>query len=250
MFERHTLLEIARNAKLLLRQPRTFVQYVAKVLQPTQRFYRRRFAQSLEDWLAYHQRQVVFEQCSWMGVKTLKNPLDVWVYQEIVHRVQPDVIVEIGSAAGGSTLYFAQLCDLLGKGAVISIDIDRSNYHVSHPRITTLTGHSSSPELVAQVYERCVGKTTLVIHDGDHHKPQVLRDLRAYADLVSLHSYLIVEDGIVDLFRLRDGFWGLKDGPLAAVEVFLREDPRFAVDHACERYLLTYNPRGYLKRIR
>ena len=250
MIDRNTFAELARSAGLLFRQPRTYLQYAAKVLQPAQRSYRRRFQMDLEGWIAYHQRQVVFDQCSWMGVRTLKNPLDVWIYQELIHRIQPEVIVEIGSASGGSTLYFAQLCDLLGKGAVISVDIDRSTYQVSHARITTVTGNSSSPEVVAQVYELCAGRTALVIHDGDHHKPQVLRDLRAYADLVSLNSYLIVEDGIVDLFRLRDGFWGLEDGPLAAVEVFLRDDPRFVVDQACERYLLTYNPRGYLKRVR
>lgn len=250
MLDRHTLVELGRNLSLAVRQPRTFLQYATKILQPTQRSYRRRFALSLEAWLAYHQRQVVFEQCSWMGVRTLKNPLDVWIYQELIHRVQPEVIVEIGSAAGGSTLFLAQLCDLLGKGQVLSIDIDRTNYHVEHPRITALTGDSASPAIVTQVQAHCLGKTVMVIHDGDHHKPQVLRDLQAYADLVSLDSYLIVEDGIVDLFRLRDGFWGVQDGPLAAVEVFLRADHRFEVDPACERYLLTYNPRGYLKRVR
>lgn len=250
MIDRYTIGELLRNAGLLLRQPRTFLRYAARVLRPTNRAYRQRFQISLEEWIAYHQRAVVFDQCSWMGVRTLKNPLDVWIYQELLYRLQPDVIVEIGSASGGSTLFFAHLCDLIGKGQVISVDIDRSNYHVEHPRITPVTGDSASPEVVGRVRAMCIGKSVLVIHDGDHHKPQVLRDLQAYADLVSLNSYLIVEDGIVDLFRLRDGFWGLADGPLAAVETFVRHDQRFVVDTDCERYLITYNPKGYLKRVR
>ena len=62
-----------------------------------------------------------------MGVRAIKNPFDCWIYQEIITEIRPDVIVEIGSAAGGSTLYLAHLLDLLGHGSVVSIDINRIN---------------------------------------------------------------------------------------------------------------------------
>jgi cephalosporin hydroxylase len=204
----------------------------------------------LKQWLIYHQDEIVLDKCYWMGVRALKNPLDAWIYQEIIYEVQPDRIIEIGSAEGGSTLYFAHLLDLVGKGKVLSIDIDRANYHVHHERIVTLTGDSSSPEILSRVSEFCEGKSVLVVHDGDHRKEQVLKDLKNYSKFVSVNSYLIVEDGIIDLFKPGDGIGSEGEWALAAVEQFLRENRNFVVDTERERYILTYNPRGFLKRIR
>ncbi len=214
------------------------------------RAYYDRFAGSLSDWLAYHQRAVVFDQVTWMGVPTQKNVLDCWIYQEILHAVRPDVVVEIGSNTGGSTLFLANMLDLLCGGVVVSVDIDRTAYRVTHPRIVTVTGDSASPEVVGQVRALCAGKRTLVIHDGDHFATQVAKDLEAYAPLVSVGSYLIVEDGIVDVTEIGGDYIRPGEGPLVAAEDFLAAFPEFVVDEERERYLLTYNPRGYLKRVR
>jgi len=208
------------------------------------------FGMSLKQWFLYQQRNIIFDKCHWMGVRAIKNPLDAWIYQEIIYGVKPDVIIEIGSAEGGSTLYFANLLDLLGKGIVISIDIDRTKYHIEHGRITIITGDSSSPETISKVSNLCKDKYVLVIHDGDHRKENVLKDLRSYSTFVSVNSYFIVEDGIADLFQAGDGIGMFEDGPLKATEEFLTENHNFIVDKECERYILTYNPKGFLKRIR
>ena len=212
--------------------------------------YRHRFQMNLGQWLLYHQRQVVFDKCHWMGVKAYKNPFDAWIYQEALYDVKPDVVIEIGSAEGGSTLYLAHLLDLLGGGIVVSIDIDRSKFSVKHERIVTLTGDSSSGDMIAKVSAICQGKKVLVIHDGDHRKDPCLKDLRAYSKFVTLNSYLIVEDGIIDLSTPGDGIGTLEPGPLAAIQQFVSENPHFVIDEDRERYLLTYNPRGFLKRVR
>lgn len=212
--------------------------------------YDARWRASLRAWLAYHQREVVFDRCRWMGVRVLKNPLDLWIYQELLHRVRPDRLVEIGSYEGGSTLFFAHLFDLLGHGAVISVDRDRAPFVVRHPRIVEVTGDCAAPETVAKVAELCRGHKVLLVHDGEHAREVVLRDLRLYADLVAVGSYLIVEDGIVDLFPAGGAFGRLAAGPLEAIEAFLAERPDFRPDESCERYVLTYNPRGFLRRIR
>lgn len=206
---------------------------------------------SLRDWALRHQREVM-ENTSWMGVPMRKSPLDAWIYQELTHRVRPTVIVEIGSWAGGSTLYFAHLLDLLGAGTVLSIDVNRERYVAKDPRIVELTGSSADPEIVQAAHERCIGQRTLVIHDGDHGREPVLADLRAYADVVSVGSYLVIEDGILDLYPVGSELHPAKfpEGPLLAVEDFLAEDDRFEVDPDCERYLLTWNPNGYLRRTR
>ena len=211
--------------------------------------YHRKYKKNLREWLVFHQKEIVFKQVKWMGTQILKNPLDIWVYQEIVYEVKPDVIVEIGSKYGGSTKYFANLLDLLDNGIVVSIDIDRSKYHLEHKRVHVFTGDSASPEIIAAVARLCQDKTVLVIQDGDHRKQQVLKDLENYAPLVTNGSYYIVEDGIVDLFHFGDGL-GFKDpGPLAAVEEFLATHSEFIVDKEKERYMLTYNPNGFLKRV-
>ncbi len=212
--------------------------------------YHRLYSLTLREWLLHHQEKIVFTEVTWMGLPAWKNPLDAWIYQEIVHEVKPDVIVEIGSRYGGSTRYFADLLDIMGNGVVLSIDIDRSLYRCRHDRVRALTGSSSDPAILDDARSLCREKRVLVIQDGDHRKAQVLEDLENYGPLVSPGSYFIVEDGIVDLFHAGDGLGFEEEGPLAAVEEFLSRNSDFVVDDSRERYLLTYNPRGFLKRVR
>jgi cephalosporin hydroxylase len=244
--------------KLLLKAPKLLLRgdkdklfgQIQKLLKPVPKDYSRKFKMRLNQWLLNHQKNIVFDKCHWMGVKAFKNPFDSWIYQEIIYGVKPDIIVEIGSAHGGSTLYLANLLDIIGKGQVISIDIDRTNYNVKHDRIIEVTGDSSAPETFEKVSRLCQGKATLIFHDGEHSKEHVLKDLNAYSRLVSKGSYFIVEDGIVDLFKPGDGIGTYVEGPLAAVEIFMENNPDFIVDAERERYILTYNPKGFLKRVR
>jgi len=206
---------------------------------------------TLAGWLDYHQREVVFEKVSWMGIPTLKNVMDLWIYQELLHKVRPDLVIEMGSFQGGSTLYLAQLLELMGAGEVVSVDIDHSRFAARHPRIKMLTGSTRAPETQARLRELAAGRRVMIIHDADHARDTVLADLETYADLVSVDSYFIVEDGVVDLFApdtLLGGALG-GPGPLPAVREFLKRDRRFVVDRECQRYHLTYNPDGFLKKI-
>ena len=255
--------------KLLLQHPGTFFSKVFRALRwplcdpltffkeasarasrPMKEEYAKRFSMTLKDWMTCHQKEIVLKKCYWMGVRTLKNPLDMWIYQEIIHEVKPEIIIEIGSAEGGSTLYFANMLDLLGKGQIISIEIDRTTYTIEHPRIITLTGDSSSRGIVEKTSRLCSGKRVMVIHDGDHHKDQVLKDLDAYSGLVSVNSYFIVEDSVIDIFNPGDGVGTLWSGPLEAIEEFLSKNTDFVIDEERERYILTYSLKGFLKRVR
>ena len=173
-------------------------------------------------WLLDHSYKGVMAERTWMGVRTLKNPLDAWVYQEIVWETKPETIVELGSQSGGSALFFAHLLDAVGAGRVISVDVQRHNFVAEHPRIELVTGDTRSAEVVAAVRSRCTGRTML-IHDADHHGQVVLEDLRNYGPVVSAGCYLIVEDGLSEVLG------GLKPGPLWASERFLAENPEF--DH-------------------
>lgn len=238
---------VSQALRLLVHNPQEFFQRLVWAFGPLVKDpeYRRRWSCSLTSYFVQQHRDVFFQQGSWMGVRSLKNPLDAWIYQEILCEVRPDIVLEIGSYEGGTTLYLAHLLELIGNGQVISLDIDRTRFTATHDRIIVITGDSGAPETVAQVAAFCDGRSVLVIHDGDHHKEAVLRDLRAYAPLVTLGSYLIVEDGVIDLFKTGD----IVQGPLAAVTEFLHENSEFMVDASRERYVLTYCPHGFLKRI-
>ena len=90
---------------------------------------------SVAQWMEYQQKNIVFDQVSWLGQKTVHNILDLWIYQEIISETKPDVIIEIGSLHGGTTLFLAQICDLLGHGTVASVEIKRPTDFPKHARI-------------------------------------------------------------------------------------------------------------------
>lgn len=186
-------------------------------------------------------------EATWLGAQALKNPLDLWIYQEIVFETRPQLIVETGTYRGGSALYLASLCDLMDSGEVLSIDIQpvREDYP-SHPRVTYLGGRSSTdPEVVDEVRERAGGRPILVILDSDHSQKHVEAELAVYAPLVPVGSYVIVEDSNIGQIR-KD----LMPGPLEAVETFLAQADEFVIDREREKFLITFNPSGYLRRVR
>ena len=112
----------------------------------------------------------LMKKATYWGIPTLKNPVDFWVYQEIVFSLRPNVIIEIGSYAGGSALAFGHMLDSLGSGKVISIDINLSNLSPvahEHPRIEFMEGPAA--ELHGMVAKKIPsdGKV-LVIEDSSH----------------------------------------------------------------------------------
>jgi cephalosporin hydroxylase len=184
----------------------------------------------------------------WMGHRVFKCPFDLWVYQEMFHEIRPDVVVECGTCLGGSALYFAHLCDLLQHGRVITIDIDPPDGKPVHPRITYLQGSSTSPQIVAKIERETAGcERVLVILDSDHHRDHVSNELQIYSRLVTTGSYLIVEDTNINGHPVDPTFG---PGPMEAVVDFLKENADFVADPSREKYFMSFNPCGYLKRIR
>jgi cephalosporin hydroxylase len=182
----------------------------------------------------------------WLGVRTDKNPLDLWIYQELLHELRPDLVVETGTAFGGSALYLASICELLGHGRVVTIDIIEQEGRPTHPRIEYLPGSSVTAKTVEQVRSRIEpGSTTLVVLDSDHKRDHVLQELRLYSPLVTPGSYVVVEDTILNGHPVSPDFG---PGPLEAVEAFLAETDEFEVDRRREKLYLTFNRKGYLRR--
>jgi len=190
----------------------------------------------------------------WFGVPVLKSPIDMWIYQEILCRTLPDVIIETGTAFGGSAYFMAAVCQLIGKGRILSIDIDPTTANLMvtsrpvHPRVTYLTGSSTDSAILRQVREQIQpSERVMVILDSDHHEPHVSAELEAYAGLVSPDCYLIVEDTNLNGHPVGSEFG---PGPWEAVDKWLPEHPEFVLDSVLEqRYVVTFNPRGYFRRL-
>jgi cephalosporin hydroxylase len=185
----------------------------------------------------------------WQGITTWKCPLDLWLYQEIIHKVRPGLIVETGTAYGGSALYLSWLCDLEDRGRIVSVDIEPKTESLpTHPRLTFLRGSSTDAQIVDQVREMIPpGEPVMVILDSDHSEEHVRNELMAYADLVTPGSYLIVEDTNINGHPALPTFG---PGPMEALEWFLTTRSDFAIDRSKDRFYLTLNPRGFLKKKR
>lgn len=194
----------------------------------------------------YDDADETWKKTFWFGVRVFKCPFDLWVYQEILWALRPDIIIETGTAHGGSALYFASLLELVGKGRVITIDVAASAERPRHARIEYVTGSSVAPDVVS--YVRSAIKpddTVMAVLDSDHRKAHVLEELRAYHSFVTPGSYLIVEDTNVNGYPVVSKHG---PGPMEAVREFLNENSWFEVDRSREKFYLTFNPNGFLRR--
>jgi cephalosporin hydroxylase len=196
--------------------------------------------------LYYEAPWLTWKNTRWLSVNAYKSPLDLWIYQELIVSLRPQLVIETGTAFGGSAFFLATVCDALGVGEILSIDIENRDGRPAHDRITYLTASSTAPETLAVVAERAKGKApVLVILDSDHSYEHVLAELRRYADLVTPGSYLVVEDTNLNGNPVLPNFG---PGPMEAVQAFLQERAEFEPDAEQEKFLLSFNPSGYLRR--
>jgi cephalosporin hydroxylase len=185
---------------------------------------------------------------NWLGYRATKSPFDMWTYQEILTETRPELVIESGTRLGGTTAFLATVLELLGDdGRVVTIDVNANPRFPRHPRIEYLTGSSLDQPIIDRVRAAAAGKRTMVILDSLHTAEHVGAELAIYADLVSPDCYLIVEDTNVNGRPVLPDYG---PGPGEAVDAFLATDDRFVVDPDRERFMLTLNPGGYLRRVR
>jgi len=205
---------------------------------------------------------------SWLGRPIIQYPQDMIAMQEIVWRVQPDLIIETGIAHGGSLILWASLLELNAvcggpqDAEVLGIDIDIRSHNrgaiEAHPmsrRISMIQGSSTDPGVVEQVRVKAALKERiLVCLDSNHTHEHALAELEAYASLVSIGSYCVVFDTLIEdmpaeLFADRP--WGPGNNPKTAVWEYLKKHTEFEVDKQMDhKLLISVAPDGYLKRVR
>jgi cephalosporin hydroxylase len=203
---------------------------------------------------------------SWLGRPVIQLPEDLVRTQEVIYRLKPDVILETGVAHGGSLIFYASLCKMIGKGRVIGIDIEIRPHnraaieaHELFPYITLIEGSSTAPTTI-DAAKKLVrpGESVLVLLDSNHTKAHVLAELEAYAPLVGEGSYIVATDGIMELVAggpRTQPDWPTNNPKAAALE-FVERHPEFRVEQPAwpfnESVLsenVTYWPSAWLKRV-
>jgi cephalosporin hydroxylase len=223
----------------------------------------------------YTKNPAIMYGSTFFGLVLMQNPADMWIMQEIITEIRPDFIIETGTFAGGSAVYYATILKQVNnKGKVITVDIDPKPrmvninklkkeddvlynrvQEISDNDIEFITSNSVDPALIERLKEQTKNKKVLITLDSCHSYEHVLNELILYSQLVSPGSYLIVQDTFLDdkdewieKYAKCPG-WKIKKGPMEAAKEFLEKNRDFKVDKSRERFLFTFYPSGYLKKI-
>ena len=216
----------------------------------------------------------------WLGRPIIQYPQDMLAVQQLLWSIKPDLVIETGIARGGSLIYYASILELISQcggpadARVLGIDIDVRAHNkeaiLAHPmskRIGILEGSSIDPAVTEIVLKRAqAAKTVLVCLDSNHTHDHVLEELRVYGPMVSVGSYCIVFDTIIEdlpAHLIGDRPWSKGNNPRSAVETYLDElkswaaatmdpgAPEFIVDEAIlNQILISVAPSGYLQRLK
>ncbi len=210
-------------------------------------------------WLKLCCQYRLMYEPSWLGIPIIQLPTDIVMMQELIWKIRPDVIVECGLAHGGSAIFYASICELMGKGLVIGVDVEvRQHNRVaiqSHPmskRIEIIEGSSVEPSTVDLVKKKLSGaRTVMVVLDSNHSYAHVWQELNLYYEIVTPDSYLVVMDGAqAHVWDVPRGKREWKDDhPLQAIHDFLQEHPEFQLDPYYTRMQVTCSPDGFLRRL-
>lgn len=200
----------------------------------------------------------------WMGRPIIKQPFDLVAAQELIWQIKPDLIIETGIAHGGSLIFAASMLELIGgDGMVVGVDIDIREHnrreiekHPMNKRITMLEGSSTDDNIMTELRELAKGKKcVMVMLDSLHTHDHVLKEMELYSPLVTVGSYMIVYDTVIEL--MPDEFfengqpWRKGNNPMTAMDEYLKNNDEFVIDEMVTgKLLMTDAPRGYLKKIK
>ena len=219
-------------------------------------------------WLEESMMKQSVYNYTWLGRPIIQTPNDIMALQEIIWDVKPDMIIETGIAHGGSLILSASIltlleaCGEIENGQVLGIDIDIREHNKraieEHPmskKITMFQGSSIDDDMILRVHKFSKkGKKILVCLDSNHTHNHVMEELKAYSKLVSVGSYCIVFDTLVENMPSEfsnDRPWDKGNNPKTAVWEFMKKNDNFIIDKDIEnKILITVAPDGYLKRVK
>ena len=188
---------------------------------------------------------------SYKGVHVCKLPLDSWIFHEIIFERKPNIVIEIGNRAGGSTMMLRDwLMDIEGAKYVIGIDITRDSLFQKardYPDIKWIDGDSCSSEVFEQVRDLISDNDrVMVIDDSSHEYQGTLDVLNTYSPLVTKGQFFIVEDTLLGEFV---PFGNARARAYQAVKKFMDGNKDFKINRFLEKWFITLNPEGYLEKV-
>lgn len=208
---------------------------------------------------------------TWLGRPIIQQPEDMFRIQELIYKLRPDYIIETGIAHGGSLIFYASLCDMIGKGKVIGIDIEIRPHnkkaiesHNFYQYITMLEGDSVDYKIIEKIkeiiYNNNYNPKVMVLLDGDHTKDHVLQELNLYSQFVSIGSYIIACDGYIKELVAggprTEPDWPCNNPKRAVIEFvnsnpnFILDEPKFIFNEGTVNRWVSYWTGGFIKRVK
>ena len=146
---------------------------------------------------------------------------------------------------GGRALFAASLCDGLDHGRVVVVTAEPGEDLPEHPRLSVVTGRAEDPEVAARVAALAPGEPDALVLLGLGEIGRVMAAFERYAPLVGVGGHLVIENTVVNGWPVAPGY-GM--GPHEATVRILGTHPEFVVDPGPERYTITFNRSGFLRR--
>jgi cephalosporin hydroxylase len=189
---------------------------------------------------------------SYKDIVCQKNPFDLSLYTKLLWSLKPKTIIEIGSAYGGSALWFADTLSSFNLNShIYSIDLDISKIDIVDDRITFIQGSLFNLDsLLPERFIRNLSRPLLIIEDSSHFYHATYHVLNFFKSLLEKGEYIIIEDGIVR--NLGENYKQYNDGPNKAIEQFIERNKDFVIDtNYCDFFghNYTWNTNGFLKKI-
>lgn len=140
----------------------------------------------------------------WRGIPFRKGAQEMAMYPQLMHELNPRTIIEVGTYAGGSAVWFADTADsVLGGGVpVLTVDLDYRNLHPTaqmhhnvRSYICDVTNYESCVDFRAALRERALERPWLVSEDAHFG---LEGQLEWWHTQLAVGDYLIVEDTSVD----------------------------------------------------
>jgi cephalosporin hydroxylase len=215
-------------------------------------FYQPRGSEA-EEYHKWYYNTNVWKKTTWMGVDCWKSVADMWNYQEILFDLKPSLVVEFGTAHGGSALYFASIMRQIGQPfKVLSVDATHKLLEPAAQRdpdilfVESRSTVQAVADYIRDLNTEFPGKIFAIL-DSDHSKDHVLAEMKLLRPLLSSGDYLVVEDSMLNGHPVLPG-WG--PGPYEAIEAYEQEFSNdYTHDVAREsKFGWTYAPNGFLVR--
>mmetsp|Transcript_114874 Transcript_114874/g.336021 ORF Transcript_114874/g.336021 Transcript_114874/m.336021 type:complete len:297 (-) Transcript_114874:126-1016(-) len=218
---------------------------------------------AIDEYDRLFERYSMYCNGRWLGAQVLQDAQDLMYLQHVVYTVKPSLIIETGTYKGGLTYFFATLMHTLQlDGQILSIDRNPPqavfDAHWFCPvceecvrpwdtepwrrHVNYLQGWADQKDLYDAVRQEAARSTgpVMVNLDACHEYDCVFAEIVLYSRLVTVDSYLVVQDAKLDKL------WG-KPAVSAAIEHFLQTTSDFAIDRTIAYY--GYTQHAYLRRV-